>query len=119
MYYVHGLASNYLMVYNIFLVPTIQANAQQIIILEGDEVNLRCVPSSLDITITWLFNGTIISDGGTNSLSPPNLHHMLTISNATIPDSGVYKCQFVTTLFQLEVSREISLTVNNGEWHIL
>ena len=100
--------------YPLFLVPSIQANAQQILVLDGDEVNLRCTPSSPDISITWLFNGAIISDGGRISLSPFNLNHMLTISSSTVSDNGVYKCQFVTTVFQLIISREISLTVNEG-----
>ncbi|XP_065884496.1 uncharacterized protein [Dysidea avara] len=94
-------------------IPSIEANARQILVLDGDEVNLRCTPSSPDISITWLFNGVIISDGRI-SLSPPNLNHMMTISSSTVSDNGVYKCQFVTTVFQLIISREINLTVNEA-----
>ena len=94
-----------------FLVPTLQANAQHIIVLDGATVNFQCTPSN-DALITWYFNGTIISDG---SLSPPNLYHMLTLTGAAVSNSGVYKCQFVTTVFEVVVSREISLTVHEGE----
>ena len=99
----------------LFSVPSLQANAQHIIVLDGDTVIFHCTPSSNDIPLTWLFNGATISDGGRYSLSPLNLHHMLTVTSATVSNSGMYKCQFVTTVFEIVVSREISLTVYEGE----
>ena len=98
----------------LFSVPSLQANAQHIIVLDGDTVIFRCT-SSNDIPITWLFNGATISNGGRYSLFPLNLHHMLTVTSAIVSDSGMYKCQFATTVFEIVVSREISLTVYEGE----
>ena len=86
-----------------------QEDVQNITVLEGQSAHLQCIPAPDSLIVQWSFNTGILLESEEVILSPPILHHTLTITNAHIEDSGVYTCYVMN--FQTLVSVNITLKV--------
>ena len=91
------------------LVPLLQGNAQSITILEGQSINLQCIPIPGHLMVQWSFNGMRVQESEVYTLSPPNLNHTLTITDAEVEDGGEYTCYVMN--FQMLVNTIITLNV--------
>ena len=87
----------------------VKAPYSAIVILQGDEITLSCMPSQSDIVLQWSYNGSDISSSSYYRFNPPMLNHDLTIPHAGDTDSGFYTCTFKSRNKVLEDT--ISLTV--------
>jgi len=95
-----------------FVVPLLQETAQSITILEDQFVSFSCIPTPEYLMVNWTMNGNIIVSSDQVTLSPENLHHVLTIRNAAIHARGEYICYIVN--FPVLVNRTIRLNVLQG-----
>ena len=60
---------------------------------EGENITISCVPDIVDTVMQWQKDSVPISSNGLKyTFGPPELHHTLTIHNATTSDSGRYTC---------------------------
>ena len=60
---------------------------------EGEDITISCVPDIADTVIQWQRDSVpITADGLKYTFAPPDMHHTLTIHNATTSDSGRYIC---------------------------
>ena len=102
-------------VYLIFyLVPLLHSTAEHIIILEGQSVDLECMPTPNHLVVSWSFDrlqsGTF--DFNNFTFSPANLNHTLTISNPSVNYAGEYVCKILNS--QVAVNRTITLEILPG-----
>ena len=63
----------------------------------------------MELTLTWLHNGEIIT-AGSITFSPPVFNHNLIIENALLIHTGVYTCRATTTAEQ-----NISVVIVSGK----
>ena len=60
---------------------------------EGEDITISCVPDIADTVMQWQRDSVPITvDGLKYTFAPPNMHHTLTIHNATTSDRGRYIC---------------------------
>ena len=85
--------------------------AQNVIAIEGQKVDLRCITSPANV-LKWTFNGVGLVDRGENLIKfrPPGLNHSLTILSARTSHSGVYNCHIIGT----DVKAAIVLTIKSS-----
>ena len=81
-------------------------------LLEGNSVNLSCIPSVIETVLSWTHNGANINENENISFFPLILHHYLHINNAGVGDSGLYVCRAM--LDDEVVEQSISVTVVPG-----
>jgi len=67
----------------------------------------------MNVAVLWIHNGTNVTHRDGISFSPPDLSHNLTITNASISDSGTYKCFAVGH----DDKVEINVSVIEGMMH--
>ena len=89
----------------------LHSSAERIIILEKQPVDLECIPTVTDLTISWKFD--ILQPGfiDYNYFTFSPLNHTLTISDPRIEYSGEYICQI---LYYHEINRTITLEILSG-----
>ncbi|XP_065913065.1 hemicentin-1-like isoform X2 [Dysidea avara] len=71
--------------------------SSRITILEGDRINMSCIPSNLEIAIEWKFSDREIVDSAYHQLTPQVLNHYLTIPQLDASDNGTYTCAVAIT----------------------
>jgi len=98
--------------YILHTVPLLEETAQSITILEDQFISFSCIPTPDYIMLNWTMNGNIIVSSEQVTLTPESLHHVVTIRNAVIHNSGEYICYIVN--FPILVNRTIRLNVLQG-----
>ena len=90
----------------------VRAVARNVIAVEGQEVDLRCITRPAYNVLRWTFNGTDLVDQGENLIEfrPVGLNQSLTILNAKTENSGRYSCHIVGA----DINADIRLTVTSG-----
>ena len=71
---------------------------------------MNCVPTPNDLVVAWVFNGTRIALLQDITFTPTNLNHTLSISRASVTNSGQYTCHLIGN-FHMPISRTITLEV--------
>ena len=89
---------------------SVRAIARSIVALEGQSVNLRCIPKPITAALRWTFSGSSLLSGGLQ-FKLGRLNQTLTISNLTMENSGEYDCHVVGID---DVTATIDLIVNAG-----
>ncbi|XP_065911525.1 adhesion G protein-coupled receptor L3-like [Dysidea avara] len=89
----------------------VRAVARNVIAVEGQEVDLRCITRPAYNVLRWTFNGTDLVDQGENLIEfrPVGLNQSLTILNAKTENSGRYSCHIVGA----DINADIRLTVTS------
>ena len=83
-------------------------------LLEGNTVTLSCIPSVIEIVLSWSHNGTNVDEDEHTSFSPVNLNHNLILDNTDVDDSGQYICRAI--LDNEVVEQSITVTVVAGTY---
>ena len=91
---------------------SVRAIARSIVALEGQSVNLRCIPKPITTALRWTFGGESLSGGLKFKLG--RLDQTLTINNLTMEDSGEYDCHVVGGD---DVTATTDLIVKAGNYH--
>ena len=86
-----------------------RSDALPVVMLEGQSINLQCIPIPDNLIVQWIFNGTTVLESEAYKFSPPNFNHTLTITDAEVEDSGEYTCYVID--FQMLVNTTITLNV--------
>ena len=86
--------------------------SSRITILEGDRINMSCIPSNLEIAIEWKFSDREIVDSAYHQLTPQVLNHYLTIPQLDASDNGTYTCAVAITE---RVEKTITLNIVPSE----
>ena len=73
---------------------SIRAIARSIVALEGQSVNLRCIPRPITAVLRWTYGGRSFSSTGLN-YKLGRLNQTLSIKNLTQENSGKYNCHVV------------------------
>ena len=73
---------------------SVRAIAQRIVALEGQSVNLRCIPRPITAALRWTFGGGSLLSGGLK-FKLGRLNQTLFIRNLTMENSGEYNCHVV------------------------
>jgi len=94
------------------IAPHLLTTVRSITALQGQSISFDCIPMPNNTMIQWSHDGRRILSSGQATLSPPNLHHTLSISNLDVSDSGVYTC-YVDGSKQY-INRTINVTVLRG-----
>ena len=102
--------------------PTLTASNLAIAILSGETVTFECIPSDPDLGLYWTYEtidnfGSVIADNISESkfLTKSSLLHQLILPNATVNDTGTYRCVIqMPPGDNTVISETISLTVIPG-----
>lgn len=62
------------------------------IVKEGDNLDIKCVPSSETVAVQWTIPITASVDDSTVVQYHTSPHHTITLRNANINHQGVYTC---------------------------
>ncbi|XP_065892012.1 uncharacterized protein [Dysidea avara] len=73
---------------------SVRAIARSIVALEGQSVNLRCIPKPITAALRWTFGGGSLISGGLK-FKLGRLNQTLFIKNLTMENSGEYNCHVV------------------------
>ena len=73
---------------------SVRAIARSIVALEGQSVNLRCIPKPITAALRWTFGGGSLLSGGLK-FKLGRLNQTLFIKNLTMENSGEYNCHVV------------------------
>jgi len=89
---------------------SVRAIARSIVALEGQSVNLRCIPKPFTTVLRWKLSGkSLLSEKLNYKLG--RLNHSLTINSLTTENSGAYICHVAGSD---DVNATINLTVKAG-----
>ena len=78
---------------------------------EGDTASFTCQATGEPVpTISWYFNGTLLADGATHTISETLVNSTLTIMSVQSSDVGTYTCN-ATNVVSSDTSSGV-LTVN-------
>ena len=88
-----------------------RAIARSIVALEGQSINLRCIPNPFITSLRWTFGGKSLPSTGL-MYKLGRLSQTLTINHLTMENSGNYTCHVVGAD---EVAATIELNVKAGQ----
>ena len=92
------------------LPSSVRAIARSIVALEGQSVNLRCIPKPFTAALRWTVGGRSLSSVELD-YKLGRLNQTLTINNLTMENSGEYFCHVVSAD---DVTATIHLIVKKG-----
>jgi len=95
-----------------YTAPHLLTTVRSITALQGQSISFDCIPTPNNTMIQWSLNGRRVLNSEQVTLSPQNLHHILSIRDPDVSDSGVYTC-YVEGSKQY-INRTISVTVVRG-----
>ena len=67
----------------------------------------------MEIAVLWTYNGTSVIQKESILFTPSDLNHTLTITNASIADSGIYVCHAVVR-GGMQLGQKINVSVIEG-----
>ena len=71
---------------------TLIITENDLVVMEGEDIDITCSPSSPNVALEWDIPVAASSDGAVVSYNEP-LRHTLTIRNASLNHEGTYICR--------------------------
>lgn len=102
--------------------PTLTASNLTIGVISGETITFECIPSDPDLELYWTYEtidsfGSVTVDNISESkfLTESSLLHQLILPNATVNDTGTYRCVIqMPPGDSVIISETVSLTVIPG-----